>query len=75
MPRDNYHLTAKFLGNVDEEGVSDIEDAASVAAGAINGFKVRLGSLGAFPSARRARVIWIGIDDPTGGFASVGISN
>jgi 2'-5' RNA ligase len=34
-------------------------------------FAVRLGELGAFPTGRRARVVWAGLDDPTQGLAGV----
>src|SRR5207244_2226514 len=55
--REQRHVTLQFLGNhVDVDAV----------AGALHGLRVpaanaRLGGLGAFPSHRRARVIWLGI--------------
>lgn len=71
VPRDNYHLTTKFLGHVPDERISAIGEAVARASGAMVAFGVRLGELGAFPSARRARVLWIGLEDPAGGFAAV----
>ena len=57
MSRDQWHLTLQFLGD-------DAEVEAVVAA--LEGFSmpgglVRLGGAGAFPNARRARVLWIGV--------------
>jgi 2'-5' RNA ligase len=71
IPRDNLHVTTKFLGWVPEESVNAIAAAASDVAGGMLPFDVRLGEPGAFPSSRRARVLWLGVDDPAGGFGAV----
>jgi len=70
VPRDNVHVTTTFLGWVEGDRVSEIAEAAAEAAGGMLPFDARLGDLGAFPSTRRARVVWIGIDDPAGGCAA-----
>jgi 2'-5' RNA ligase len=54
-----WHLTLQFLG--------DDADIGAVAA-ALDGFsvpggRVQLGGAGAFPSARRARVLWLGVSE------------
>jgi RNA 2',3'-cyclic 3'-phosphodiesterase len=57
--RDNLHVTLAFLGEtplVDEVGT-----AVSAAARTVAPFTSRLGGTGTFPSARRARVVWIGL--------------
>ena len=55
--REQRHLTLQFLGNrVDLAAVSNALHALAVRAG-----DVQLGGAGAFPSARRARVLWVGI--------------
>jgi len=71
VPRPSVHVTTKFLGWVGEDRFSSIAAAAAEAAGGMVPFDARLAGFGAFPSARRARVVWIGIDDPAGGFAAV----
>ncbi len=56
-----WHLTLRFLGEVDEVGgdrtvraVDDIDRGPA--------FALRWGSLGAFPRPRRANVLWLGVD-------------
>lgn len=74
VPRDSLHVTTKFLGWVAVERFDSIAAAAAEAAGGMVPFDARLAEFGAFPSARRARVVWVGIDDPIGGFAAVASS-
>lgn len=63
--RDNLHFTMRFLGEIGEEETKDVIDAARLAANLTPAFTASLGSVGAFPSSRRARVLWLGMD--TGG--------
>ena len=54
-----WHLTLQFLGDdADIGAVAAALDGFSVAGG-----RVQLGGAGAFPSARRARVLWLGVID------------
>ncbi len=58
----NIHLTLKFLGEIDDEQVKRIsEDMAFL--GDIWVFSVFMNGIGAFPSVKRPRVIWIGINE------------
>lgn len=71
VPKENLHLTLAFLGRVDDQRIGEISSAI---AGLVQGhvdFSVRLGGLGAFPSTRRARVIWAGLDDPAQGISGL----
>jgi 2'-5' RNA ligase len=62
VPRGNYHLTLRWLGEQNEAIRPRVVDVlAHAAAGAVP-FEIRFGSVGAFPSPRRPRVIWIAID-------------
>jgi len=55
--REQRHLTLQFLGNhADIDAVGVALEALAVRAGT-----VALGGVGAFPSARRARVLWVGV--------------
>jgi 2'-5' RNA ligase len=57
MTRDQWHLTLQFLGDdADVDAVVGALDGFSVPGG-----HVRLGGAGAFPNARRGRVLWIGL--------------
>lgn len=69
VPRDSYHITLKFLGGVKDERVPRIAAALGGAVSELVDFSVRLTGPRAFPSERRARVLWLGVHDPAGGFA------
>ena len=57
--RPQWHVTLQFLGNsADVASVSTALEGLTVTRG-----QVQLGGLGAFPSARRARVVWLGVAD------------
>jgi len=58
---ENLHLTLKFLGNVEEKKTEDIGQGVSNACKGSAPFAMSLKSLGAFPSTRRPRVVWVGV--------------
>jgi 2'-5' RNA ligase len=53
------HLTLQFLGRVDR--VDSLTDAVTDAVRGLAPFPLVLGGAGAFPSARRASVLWLGV--------------
>ncbi len=55
------HLTLKFLGNIPSKRVTEITEAIEEAAQGISPFHLEISGLGAFPSLRQARVLWVGI--------------
>jgi 2'-5' RNA ligase len=57
----NYHLTVKFLGDVDGERVGEIAAALGAAVAGRESFDLALRGLGAFPNPVRPRVIWAGV--------------
>jgi len=57
----NLHYTMRFLGDVDEAQAAQAADAMREAAASRTRFGAALGGFGAFPSAKRARVLWIGM--------------
>ena len=59
---ENIHLTLKFLGNVQEETLGNLGAALEETCAGHKAFDIGLVRLGAFPSARRARILWIGVD-------------
>jgi 2'-5' RNA ligase len=59
---DQIHVTVKFLGNVDDERVDAIGQAVRDAAAGTRRFALPLGGAGAFPNAKRPRVVWIGCE-------------
>jgi RNA 2',3'-cyclic 3'-phosphodiesterase len=64
-PPENQHLTLKFLGSTPEEALEPIGTAIDAVAQRVGPDKISLSGLGAFPSRRRARVLWAGVDDPS----------
>jgi len=58
---DNWHLTLQFLGRVQDDAAAGVRLACEQAARATASFAIALSGAGAFPSPRRARVIWIGV--------------
>ncbi len=55
------HLTLKFLGNISSDMAGRITTALEEAARGIPPFRLEAKGLGAFPSLKRARVVWAGI--------------
>jgi 2'-5' RNA ligase len=70
VPPANYHLTAAFLGAVDEERVAGVIAALREVASRIPRFDVPLEAVGAFPTTARPRVAWAGPKRPTPAFAA-----
>lgn len=64
---ENMHVTVKFLGNVEEDRLAAFGADLGAALAVVPTFEVEVRGVGAFPSARRANVIWAGIDDAGGG--------
>ena len=60
------HLTLKFLGDIDETRLRDLTEAVSETAKQISEFKLQISNTGAFPSKKKARVLWLGIADEKG---------
>jgi 2'-5' RNA ligase len=60
------HLTLAFLGELDDEQLASAVQATEIAAQQVTPFRYRLALAGTFGSPRQPRVIWVGIDEPTG---------
>jgi 2'-5' RNA ligase len=57
------HLTLKFLGNVPAERLGPIHGALAPCVAAHHLPRLTLAGVGAFPSPRHARVVWLGVKD------------
>lgn len=60
----NVHLTLKFLGDVSPANLERLADAMAAETITHEAFSMTVGGLGAFPSPRRARIIWFGLNAP-----------
>lgn len=58
----DYHLTLKFLGEVRSDVLSVAEGVIGRVAEETREFPLAFHGFGAFPTIRRPRVIWIGVD-------------
>ena len=55
------HVTLKFLGNVETSRIAGIEQALDPVMSGYQAIGVATGALGAFPTATRPRVFWLGL--------------
>ena len=60
------HMTLKFFGEVASERLDVIAEALRFAANGADTLGLELGDLGAFPSRNRPRVLWVGVQAPSG---------
>ncbi|MBT1279694.1 RNA 2',3'-cyclic phosphodiesterase [Thermoanaerobacter sp. CM-CNRG TB177] len=61
--KDNFHITLKFLGEVEAESITEIEDAVKVAAKSINPFYIKFDKVGFFKGNKDMRVLWVGTEE------------
>jgi RNA 2',3'-cyclic 3'-phosphodiesterase len=64
VPVQNQHVTVKFLGSTYPRLVGWVVSTVGEIASEHPAFETRVADLGAFPDARRARMLWAGLDDP-----------
>jgi RNA 2',3'-cyclic 3'-phosphodiesterase len=64
LSSDTYHLTLRFLGPSSPEALAALAVTLRAAAAACPGARARVAGLGVFPSARAARVLWLGVALP-----------
>ena len=60
----NIHLTIKFLGDVSAANLEMLQQALQAEVARHAAFEFDVTGLGAFPSNRRPRVIWVGVQAP-----------
>ncbi|GIV16313.1 MAG: RNA 2',3'-cyclic phosphodiesterase [Armatimonadota bacterium] len=64
VKQENLHLTLRFLGEQDEQGLRRAIEAAQTVACEHQPFRFVVKGAGAFPDPRRARVLWVGVEEP-----------
>lgn len=60
---EQFHLTLRFLGNVEAHRVGELTEALREACKRFAPLRLRAEGLGFFPDARRPRVVWLGAQD------------
>ena len=61
LPPEQFHLTLRFIGEVEGGALADIAEALSAIRAAP--FTVRLAGVGHFPRRGQPRVLWAGVED------------
>ncbi|MBX7139034.1 MAG: RNA 2',3'-cyclic phosphodiesterase [Oligoflexia bacterium] len=62
VPIQNLHITLKFIGDAEENGLASIRSALLDAASNSVRFILKLGALGVFPEEGHPRIVWAGVD-------------
>lgn len=65
------HLTLKFLGSTPEQRLPEIQQALAAVARHAPACTFTAQGLGCFPNPRRPRVLWVGVEEPTGRLAAL----
>ncbi|HEX2088968.1 MAG TPA: RNA 2',3'-cyclic phosphodiesterase [Actinomycetota bacterium] len=68
---EGWHVTLKFLGATWPRLVEPVRRAAKSAAAGQTSFETALTEIGAFPTRKRARVLWAGLANPDGRFSAL----
>jgi 2'-5' RNA ligase len=64
VPARNIHLTLKFLGDGSTNQIELLKKLLQSEASRFPTFGISIGGIGAFPTVRRPRVAWIGVEAP-----------
>jgi 2'-5' RNA ligase len=65
------HLTLKFLGDTPVDRLPAIRQALAAAARNAPVCTFTVGEVGCFPNVRKPRVVWVGVQEPTGRLAAL----
>ena len=63
---EKFHLTIKFLGEIPRLRVSNLSSAAQRTTSNLSRFDLIVTGTGSFPPKGPPKVLWLGIDDPSG---------
>ncbi len=67
--REQFHLTLKFLGNVEAARTPELVEAIRAACQGGAALRLRAEGIGCFPDLDRPRVVWVGVKDAEGALA------
>lgn len=68
---ESIHLTLKFLGDISPERVEPITSMMQGIVSGYSPFDFQVGEFGCFPNRRRPRVLWVGVQEPSGLLAAL----
>ncbi len=64
VPLDNYHVTVRFLGEIDPLLTVNLKEACRTVTSQLPPFEIQLDRVGGFPSLDNPRVLWVGGEAP-----------
>lgn len=64
VPAHNVHLTLKFLGDVSSSNLDLIKQMLTREAAQYPAFDLEVDGIGSYPTSRRPRVLWVGLNAP-----------
>ncbi len=64
LPRENWHLTLAFYGEIDGGLLGDLKQALARELAGRQALDLRSRGVGTFPGPERPRVFWLGVDGP-----------
>ena len=64
VPAHNVHLTLKFLGDVSPSNLDLIKQMLTREAAQFPAFDLEVEGIGSYPTSRRPRVLWVGLNTP-----------
>ena len=70
-PVENQHITLKFLGWVPDDRLEAVAGVCESVSSRHSSAELALSELGAFPTPRRVRVLWVGVEDAAGALRSL----
>ena len=59
----NIHLTLKFFGDIDIDGIDLLSQKISDVVSEFDSFKIKIKGCGAFPNNNHIKVIWVGLEE------------
>ena len=71
VPTDNLHLTLKFLGEVDNTEIPEVCNVLRNVIDSYHPFELNFVGTGGFPNLSRPRVVYVGVEDPSGSLRSM----
>lgn len=61
-PISQLHITLRFLGDVEEDRIDDVERIVNEALVGVRRSRLNLKGVGAFPTEKNPRILWVGVD-------------
>ncbi len=75
VPQENLHITLKFLGNVNENKITQIKNIIKNTCSKFKKFQMNIKGIGCFPNNNYIRVVWAGAESKTFYDIAVAIDN